>query len=973
MSSEPIQEELPVTAIKHTSPPPESTLDSGEGIDVAAALGLHDNDDSPLPVPDMQSMDLKETVAKDRPDQELPVASSLPKSDSEAQGVAILDTPSSLGTEPEKDGGKAEPVEVTAGDGLLQESSSLDASKDVNRSLKDAQLLLALHYSLVSQASEVEATDTVDQLAKSRLSAAITSSSVTKDSLLASQANNSSGAVHTALTVAGGIRSAHPHSSTALSDLPCSVISSVLSPKPSAEESTSQVPSVSAAGIPAVASIPGSEMDHTAANRARATSAPLQSTGGKTESIAAGTPSKSSGKTLVSAAKVPPMKGGKGISVTATSAATPSSLPKATTSQVGSKRPNSATNAAKTKTDSSKTTTVTSINPALDANALKILSSLSTPSPTVPAVSSSAAANGSKMGVDMQLFQLLHANFPNLQLEAFKSIFQVNSLITQTLQQQQKQLQQQQKQPQQQNKQQLQQQNKQQLLLQQQRKQQQQQKLQQQISNVKAALKSSGVTIQTPTSQGKSQVKPNSSQMIKFGGKTVTNTTLKFTEDGIKGVEVGGGEGTTNPPTTSSSSSQGDSTGINVGATKVSLGSLGQTIKIGGRNVTNATLKLGEDGELSGIDIGTSSRPTTIKIGGDNSDSGRSTNLIMGKGGPVKVATLFPPNSTPSPGAKEVSSSSSPLTSSSAKVLSTAAATATTVTAGSKATEDKSRPPVFAQILANLKRQGGTIGSVVKNLSISTSSAPSSTSALSVVASKSDSPQSVSKATITLPGFTSPLVLSRQRDSSGTAPTILTTIPGLSSTQLVPVTRSSVPPTSGGATTASVAANAPSNGGSKRTAAKRQRAQLSQVLVDQEVATEGMELDVGKPLHMVELPDHLVDHTYSFYNPEEGEKVGPFLGRSAVVKSSRGASTIPPARVSYAPQVRVGGVGWGKGGRGWVMEGSPSEGREGLGEGRDEREGLGEGRERGDNVSEGGAWHWKGGRGYTMREEGREG
>ena len=73
--------------------------------------------------------------------------------------------------------------------------------------------------------------------------------------------------------------------------------------------------------------------------------------------------------------------------------------------------------------------------------------------------------------------------------------------------------------------------------------------------------------------------------------------------------------------------------------------------------------------------------------------------------------------------------------------------------------------------------------------------------------------------------------------------------------------------------------------------------QLSHTVV-QPAESEAMEVDVGQPIQKLELPKHLKDHSYSTYNPEEGEKQ-----LESPDGSSPSVSSIPPARLSYAPQV----------------------------------------------------------------------
>ena len=72
--------------------------------------------------------------------------------------------------------------------------------------------------------------------------------------------------------------------------------------------------------------------------------------------------------------------------------------------------------------------------------------------------------------------------------------------------------------------------------------------------------------------------------------------------------------------------------------------------------------------------------------------------------------------------------------------------------------------------------------------------------------------------------------------------------------------------------------------------------QLSRTVV-QPAESEAMEVDVGQPIQRLALPKHLKDHSYSLYNPEEGEKLRQSDAGFTPV------SSIPPARLSYAPQV----------------------------------------------------------------------
>lgn len=271
--------------------------------------------------------------------------------------------------------------------------------------------------------------------------------------------------------------------------------------------------------------------------------------------------------------------------------------------------------------------------------------------------------------------------------------------------------------------------------------------------------------------------------------------------------------------------------------------SAAKTIRIGGKTVTNTTLKFTGEG-FTGIKVG-GSPSSSIKIGGESS---MGSNLIMSKAGPVEV--------TPRPPSSSVSSS-----------------TFSSVADSSVKGEEGSRTPVFAQILANLRQQGGSIGSAVKRvISPATSKPPAA------VSSSRKSPQFVPKSS----SFTSPLVLSRQRDPAAMLAPVAS-IPKASYPEQVTPNTTAIPTAS------------------KRTAAKHHRAQLSQTLVEQE-DMEPMDVDVGKPFQLLELPRHLRDHSYSCYNPEEGERLVTGTSRP---KSFRVSSSIPPARVSYAPQVSI--------------------------------------------------------------------
>ena len=146
-------------------------------------------------------------------------------------------------------------------------------------------------------------------------------------------------------------------------------------------------------------------------------------------------------------------------------------------------------------------------------------------------------------------------------------------------------------------------------------------------------------------------------------------------------------------------------------------------------------------------------------------------------------------------------------------------------------------------------------------------------------------------------GFTSPLLLSRQKKSK--VSTTLASIPTAAVTMAMMANLSS-PLTSTQVGTTAPLSRAKRDGGSglrmsTRTAAKQQH--LVKTLVEP-VDAEPMDLDVGEPFQILELPPHLKDHSYSCYNPDEGERIARQKAMSIKVFSG-----IPPARVSYAPPV----------------------------------------------------------------------
>ena len=143
-------------------------------------------------------------------------------------------------------------------------------------------------------------------------------------------------------------------------------------------------------------------------------------------------------------------------------------------------------------------------------------------------------------------------------------------------------------------------------------------------------------------------------------------------------------------------------------------------------------------------------------------------------------------------------------------------------------------------------------------------------------------------------GFTSPLLLSRQKKAKVSS--TLASIPTATGITVVTAADHSSPLTSTGTMTTPQSRGKREGGGTRmstRTAAKQHH--LTKTLVEP-VDAEPMDLDVGEPFQILELPPHLKDHSYSRYNPEEGERIARQQTMSIKVLSG-----IPPARVSYAP------------------------------------------------------------------------
>ena len=231
---------------------------------------------------------------------------------------------------------------------------------------------------------------------------------------------------------------------------------------------------------------------------------------------------------------------------------------------------------------------------------------------------------------------------------------------------------------------------------------------------------------------------------------------------------------------------------------------------------------------------------------------------------PVAKPSPPPPSkaSTPPKPVKPVSSSSG---------AKTASSPSTSSSASTQTKRQRSPMPVFAQVLPQ-----ASSGSTTKvTISQGVVGRPSP-----VVVPKQ--PKNVTGS------FMSPLLLSRQKTKVSSK---LVSVPSRSRSPLPPVTASSMQ------TSTTPLSTTKKEGGavkmSSRTAAKQLH--LAKTLVEP-VDAEPMDVDVGEPFQILELPPHLRDHSYSRYNPEEGERI--IKQRSQNIRVFSG---IPPARVSYAP------------------------------------------------------------------------
>lgn len=330
----------------------------------------------------------------------------------------------------------------------------------------------------------------------------------------------------------------------------------------------------------------------------------------------------------------------------------------------------------------------------------------SQPSPSTtssPATTASSTPNSDSTpkGLNLPLLQFLQVNFPNLQLDNFQDIYQVNALLTHALQQQQQ--------------------------MQQQIKQtaQQLQESRQQLKQKQGAA--------LGTSVATSSLSKLASPSSKLGGPAVGTSA----GGGVRGVQVG---------SASSTSMASSSPAIKSPAVRLGGGSLtaspatrltGSAIAAGGRK-TITLPGAGSPINLGGGAVG--SKGTVIntlatKLGSKASTGTMTTSFKKAQSPVAKAKSPQPPSPS--------------------------SAVATTVGKGLTVSEADlsgvNRTPVFARILANMKQQQKLISSVA---AATKGSSPTSTSSLVVgnsplVLGGGVAKQSLVQATV--PQFPSPL------------------------------------------------------------------------------------------------------------------------------------------------------------------------------------------------------------------------
>ena len=552
----------------------------------------------------------------------------------------------------------------------------------------------------------------------------------------------------------------------------------------------------------------------------------------------------------------------------------------------------------------------------------------------------------------------LQTNFPSLKLDNLKEIFQVNALLKQSLQQQQQQ--------------------KQQLLKHQEQLQQLKQQQQQPGSNLSTQTASSSGVSSTNGSGGVGVVSTSPAVATRVGAVVSStgnlSSGLRVGTPAIKSPAVKAGGGRLAATLMGSAGLAGSTSGTvqvqgsGSGRGRASLGA----VKLTSGGIANVGVNLGGGGLPTATSVGVASsglsgrgrliNSLASKLGKANSSPGKivlspagktnpgakglsgkviSPSLgVRGAGGKIISPSLgirgptgkaistalgakgvtVPPPSVLGPKGVVRGAVGVPISTTTVKPSTQVLAISTATSSGMSSTTDggdasMSRTPVFAQILANMRKQQSLLSST----------------ALAIEGA------GTGNSLLRQPG---PLLLGKPGDHAS----LMATIP-------------KGPSPLHSASKAMPFGVAPKM--SSRTAAKNSQP----TLVERE-GVESMDVDVGKPFQMMELPPHLKEHDYSLYNLEEGEKL-------AKGRNLRITSNIPPSRVSYAPKVREVYCETCEKWDLWEFEGG-GEGKEPVREGGGRGSEGGEGRGRSRKWGGGGGGGGGAGRGGG-KEEGGEG
>ena len=245
----------------------------------------------------------------------------------------------------------------------------------------------------------------------------------------------------------------------------------------------------------------------------------------------------------------------------------------------------------------------------------------------------------------------------------------------------------------------------------------------------------------------------------------------------------------------------------------------------------------------SGIQITTvsPSQPTSTLVTVPSAATPKPTQIIRTKlAAPIPSPIARPMAKTPTPPPKPASSKSLP---------------PTTQTSTSSSSSSSSRPPVFVQIIRNKdKLPDGTTA---------TQTQPQLKGTPIII------PTLGSGVRLPRTSLTSPLILQRQNKLPNIIHSTLASIPMRPSRVEL---KSEM----------------------RRTMVHTPRSSKMLKTLIQPADSEPMEVDVGQPVQRLEYPPHLKDHTYCIYNPEEGDTIARLYSHTG---------SIPPVRLSYAPQV----------------------------------------------------------------------